>query len=342
MNYRRTARKMAKLPENSSNYRKLRCLVDILPLDTVEYACAYGSGAVPQDSVDTLDKMIDFIIVTRNSNRFHEQNLKLNPAHYSSLRFLGHQEIARIQRNYGARVYCNTRVFYQNQLMKYSIIETDDLLLDLIEWRWMYLAGRLQKHVINLITPSSTITSAIEKNRLSALQAALLFLPDKFTLSQFYDEIIWLSYRGDFRMLFGEDKNKIKKIAEGSKTQLSQIYLPLLKADNNVSIQGHIIEQDRRNVVYFKRIMDLPLNVLWNLQLKINSKNGVQSDIEEIAASLARQLDGPKPVAAAIEDIVWRSAVHQTAKNVFSAGIKRSVAYAFAKITKMLKSLKHL
>lgn len=63
---------------------------------------------------------------------------------------------------------------------------------------------------------------------------------------------------------------------------------------------------------------------------------------EEIAASLARQLDGPKPVAAAIEDIVWRSALQQTAKNAFSAGITRSIAYAFTKITKMLKSLKHL
>lgn len=74
-------------------------------------------------------------------------------------------------------------------------------------------------------------------------QAALLLLPDKFSLSQFYNELISLSYRGDFRMSFGEDKNKIGRIAEGSRVQLNQIYMPLLKADKDVSIQGCIIEQ---------------------------------------------------------------------------------------------------
>ncbi|OZC12915.1 hypothetical protein X798_00550 [Onchocerca flexuosa] len=318
--------------KDSSDNRELKHFLDILPLDTVEYACAYGSGAVPQDSDGTSGKMIDFIIATRDSNEFHKQNLEMNPTHYSSLRFLGYQKIAQMQRNYAAR----------DQLIKYSVIDTDDLLLDLIDWKWMYLAGRLQKHVIDIIIPSSRITFAMKKNRSSALQAALLLLPDKFMLPQLYNEIISLSYRGDFRMLFGEDKNKIERIAEGSRTQLNQIYVPLLKADKDVSIQGCTIEQDRCNAVFFKRILELPLNVLWNLQRRTNSKNGAQNDIEEIAASLARRLDGPRPVAAAIEDIVWRYALQQTAKNVFSAGIRRSVAYAFTKITRMLKSLKYL
>ncbi|VDK71944.1 unnamed protein product [Onchocerca ochengi] len=303
--------------EDSSDNREIKHFLDILPLDTVEYACAYGSGAVPQDSDSTSGKMIDFIIVTRDSNEFHKQNLEMNPTHYSSLRFLGYQKIAQMQRNYAAR----------DQLIKYSVIDTDDLLLDLIDWKWMYLAGRLQKHVIDVVSPSSRITYAMKKNRSSALQAALLLMPDKFMLPQLYNEIISLSYRGDFRMLFGEDKNKIGRIAEGSRAQLNQIYVPLLKADKDVSIQGCTIEQDRCNAVFFKRILELPLNVLWNLQRRINSKNGTQNDIEEIAASLARRLDGPKPVAAAIEDIVWRYALQQTAKNVFSAALKHDTDY---------------
>lgn len=74
-------------------------------------------------------------------------------------------------------------------------------------------------------------------------QAALLFLPDKFSLSQFYNELVSLSYRGDFRMSFGEDKNKIGRIAEGNRAQLNQIYMPFLKADKYISIQGDTIEQ---------------------------------------------------------------------------------------------------
>ncbi|EJW86259.1 hypothetical protein WUBG_02828 [Wuchereria bancrofti] len=317
---------MGEFHEDSLGNRKH--LLDILPLDTVEYACAYGSGAVPQENDGTLGEMVDFIIATRDSKQFHKQNLRMNPTHYSLLRFLGYQKIAQVQRNYAARVYCNTRVSYQGYLIKYSVIDTDDLLLDLIEWRWMYLAGRLQKHVVDVISPSPRITLAMEKNRSSALQ--------------FYNELISLSYRGDFRMSFGEDKNKIGRIADGSRAQLNQIYVPLLKADEDVFIQGRTIEQDRCDAVLFKRITGLPFNVLWNLQRRINSINGKQNDIEEIAASLARRLDGPKPVAAAIEDIVWRSALQQTAKNAFSAGIMRSTAYAFVKITKMLKSLKYL
>ncbi|MCP9260941.1 Phosphatidate cytidylyltransferase, mitochondrial [Dirofilaria immitis] len=284
---------MREFYDDSSNNNKLKYFLNILPLDTVEYACAYGSGAVSQDDDDTSGKMIDFIIATRDSSQFHKQNLEMNPTHYSSLRCLGYQKIVQVQRNYAARVYCNTR----NQLIKYCVIDVDDLLLDLIDWRWMYLAGRLQKHVVDL--------------------AALLLLPDKFILPQFYNEIISLSYRGDFRMLFGEDKNKIRRIAEGSKTQLNQIYVPLLKADKDVSIQGCIIEQDRCSAVFFKRILELPFNVLWNLQRKTNSRNGTQNDIEEIAASLARRMDGPKPVAVAIKDIVRRSALQQTAKICF-------------------------
>lgn len=99
--------------KNSSDDRNLKCFLDILPLDAVEYACAYGSGAVPQESDGKLGKMIDFIIATRDSRQFHQQNLTMNPTHYSSLRFLGYKKITQVQRSYAARVYCNTRVLYQ-------------------------------------------------------------------------------------------------------------------------------------------------------------------------------------------------------------------------------------
>lgn len=99
--------------ERSSADKNLKCLLDILPLDTVEYACAYGSGAVPQEGDGTFGEMIDFIVATRDSNQFHKQNLKMNPKHYSSLRFLGYQKIVQVQRSCAARVYCNTRVLYR-------------------------------------------------------------------------------------------------------------------------------------------------------------------------------------------------------------------------------------
>ncbi|VDN29414.1 unnamed protein product [Gongylonema pulchrum] len=171
------------------------------------------------------------------------------------------------------------------------------------------------------------------------MQAALLLLPDKFTLDQFYAEIVSLSYRGDFRLLFGEDRAKIRKIAEGSRAELEQIYLPLLKTSNDVSVQYSNVEQDTRSAAMYDRIVQLPVNILRNLQHQFNSRSGMQNDVEEIAGWLSQQVHGSKHISDIIEDIVRRSAWQQTVKNAFSAGATRSLAYSFAKLVKMLKSL---
>ena len=62
-------------------------------------------------------------------------------------------------------------------------------------------------------------------------------------MKQFLFQLVALSYNGDFRMLFGEDKNKIRKIAEGNALQLEDIYLPMLKADSRILVRGYRIEQ---------------------------------------------------------------------------------------------------
>lgn len=61
-------------------------LLSVLPLSTVDYAFAYGSGALQQKGENKADKMIDFILSTSDPVVFHEENLKNNPSHYSLLR----------------------------------------------------------------------------------------------------------------------------------------------------------------------------------------------------------------------------------------------------------------
>lgn len=111
---------MTEASEISSVGDRLLNLLSVLPLDTVDYVCAYGSGAVSQEGEELSGKMIDFIIASRESATFHEQNIRQNPKHYSLLRFLGHQKITELQRSYAARVYCNTRI----QCQVYSNILT--------------------------------------------------------------------------------------------------------------------------------------------------------------------------------------------------------------------------
>lgn len=66
--------------------------------------------------------MIDFILVTSDSMTFHEENLKLNPKHYSLVRCLAAKNVASLQMNCAARVYFNTRIQSKNRLIKYGVI----------------------------------------------------------------------------------------------------------------------------------------------------------------------------------------------------------------------------
>lgn len=46
-------------------------------------------------------------------------------------------------------------------------------------------------------------------NLRAATSAALLLLPSEFTEEEFYAKICSLSYMGDLRMLFAEDRHKV-------------------------------------------------------------------------------------------------------------------------------------
>lgn len=61
-------------------------LVSGLPLETVEYAFAYGSGVLQQLNENKEEKMVDYIVCVKDSQQFHERNLKTNPHHYSFIR----------------------------------------------------------------------------------------------------------------------------------------------------------------------------------------------------------------------------------------------------------------
>jgi translocator assembly and maintenance protein 41 len=79
----------------------------------------------------------------------------------------------------------------------------------LLEWRYLYAGGRLHKPVVDVLGPTPAIKLNIEENRRSALQVALLQLPESFTLTDLIYQITKISYEGDFRLTIGEDKNKV-------------------------------------------------------------------------------------------------------------------------------------
>lgn len=103
-----------------------------------------------------------------------------------------------------------------------------DLAMDVLTWDRFYLSGRLQKPV-HVLVDNWDIRKVNTVNLKMATSASLLLLPAEFTEYDLYAQICSLSYMGDLRMLFAEDKDKVKKIVEGSFQSFQLMYRPLLQ-----------------------------------------------------------------------------------------------------------------
>jgi translocator assembly and maintenance protein 41 len=119
----------------------------------ISFAFGYGSGVLKQQQdikKSTNQNQIDLILAVNNSFKFHQENLKLNPYHYSFLRHFGASTITRMQETRGAKIYFNPYVKFSNDpntVYKYGVISRRHLIRDLLDWETLYVAGRLQVRV---------------------------------------------------------------------------------------------------------------------------------------------------------------------------------------------------
>ncbi|XP_065074823.1 phosphatidate cytidylyltransferase, mitochondrial [Ochlerotatus camptorhynchus] len=311
----------------------------------VTFCFAYGSGVKQQLGYDASQKkknMIDLIYTVDNAHRWHASNLERNPEHYSGLKHLGSNFIAKYQESFGAKVFFNTLIPIPEEdvIIKYGVVCTKDLLDDLNTWSNLYLAGRLHKPVEIIRTASgSKIQNAINSNLRAAVHAALLMLPEKFTEFELFREISNLSYAGDFRMIFGENKDKVNNIVrpqlEGFRNlyapTLSQLQhvlsLPLENSDNSVCIQ----DQSEKTVLY--HLNHLPKWPVRRIVYK-QTKGRYRQDTEDILTAVSKSSNYRELVSQSLRAIVWQSSVKQSIKNIPSAGVTKSIKYSWTKALK--------
>ncbi|XP_067139233.1 LOW QUALITY PROTEIN: phosphatidate cytidylyltransferase, mitochondrial [Centruroides vittatus] len=300
-------------------------------------AFAYGSGVFRQAKNNEPKKnMIDFVIVVDDSLAWHSENLIKNRADYSFLKYGSAKLIKYIQENYGANMYFNTLIPAQDKMIKYGVISTKDLLQDLKIWNTLYASGRLHKPVNFIYKPSNQeLIEALNTNLKSAIHAALLCLPEAFTKEQLFIKVSELSYTGDFRMLFGEDKNKVQNIVHPNLDAFSQLYEPVLKSMNDLHITSEGIEHDCSSNAKLHHLTHLPKTVRLNITTLWN-RDGYLQDMEDVLFAISQDPNCKDFVLKAIREIVWKYSWKQSLKGLLTAGLLKSTKYSAQKIMKMV------
>ncbi|KAJ6428547.1 hypothetical protein OIU84_023881 [Salix udensis] len=205
---------------------ELKSFLNVLP--PVGFCCVYGSSLHPNNSDKS--SMVDFIIGVSDPKQWHSENMELNEDHYASwmVPLGGAKLITQVADKIGVGVHFNPFVTWNDKMLKYGVVRMHDLVQDVLHWERFYLSGRLQKPV-HILVDNLDIGDVNSVNLRAAVSAALLLLPSKFTEEDLYSKICSLSYMGDLRMLFAEDKNKVKRIVEGQFGLFQSMYRPFLK-----------------------------------------------------------------------------------------------------------------
>lgn len=309
--------------------------------DELSLAFAYGSGVFRQagPNSDQKNAMLDFVFTVDDPVAWHSKNLKKNRSHYSFLKVLGPGIISSIQNNYGAGVYYNPLITCDGRLIKYGVISTSVLIEDLLNWNNLYIAGRLQKPVkIVAMNENVILRSALDKNLRSAVTAAFLMLPESFCEEDLFVEIAGLSYSGDFRMVIGEEKSKVLNIVKPNIAHFQELYHSILQESPQVvykSQQGRL-EIDKSPEGQFTQLMALPKTLQQQIN-RIMDPPGKNRDVEETLLRVAHDPDCGDVVRLGLSAIVRASSVRQSAKGIFTAGVKKSVVYGSLKLHKMWK-----
>lgn len=310
----------------------------------ISLAFAYGSGIFQQKGNVSSKNMLDFVFVLENSHRWHEDNLKLHSKHYSIVGRFGSNAVVSLQDKFGAGMYYNTLVPMEGRLIKYGTISRDNFLLDLNNWQWLYLSGRLHKPVSILQRfHDEDVSSALRGNLNSAVTAALLTLPEYFTEEELFLSIAGLSFAGDFRMVIGENKNKIHNIVSSNLEHFRELYRSILLNSGWLHFNSSSCkyQQNQESKVMFSRLMSLPKNLQKKMIANFVGKETVESSlIEETLAEASKDRDRCSQLLKnGITSIVQRSSATQSIKGIITAGGQKTLMYSAQKITKMLRGI---
>jgi len=314
----------------------------------LKLAFAYGSAVFKQKGNISSKNMVDVCLVVEDTSSFHEKNLRRNPNDYSLVGKFGLRAVDTFQ-NLPCDVYCNTLVKLDNDVMfKYGVLSEKVFKRDLETWDRLYYSGRLHKpvHFFHSHFGTDKTYSSIETKKVSTLKegelsdllkgnltsawnAALLLTNadsnNRVHLRNIFTSIVGLSYKGDFRMILGEDKNKVSRIVDSSWEPLIELYQDCLENDQFLhAVNKTELEVDLSSDAIKNRVSKLPHRI----QDLIHENVSETDDLPMVQARLSSEL----------ASTVCQSSILQSLKNLFTAGVIKSAKYSQQKLKKMNKS----
>ncbi|KAF9779671.1 Mmp37-domain-containing protein [Thelephora terrestris] len=302
------------------------------------YAFAYGSGVFEQDGYSSMKKpMIDFVFAVNHTLHWHSINMAQFPGHYPLYsRALGSDFVARVQ-EISLGLWFNTYVPMNNVTIKYGVTTVDNLCSDLLNWDALYLAGRMHKP-IRIIKGDPRVRLTQQVNLTSAIRAALLTLPERFSETELFKKITSFSYGGDIQMFLpAENQNKVCNIVQKQGPQFKELYYRLMAGLPGVYWKNHstLILQDTSPNARLAHLHKLPSGLLtqWTMG-GFASPPQHPEEATEYWARLSARPDLATLVQDEIKHIVRYPSAVQTVKGIVSAGVGKSSRYAADKITK--------
>jgi translocator assembly and maintenance protein 41 len=311
--------------------------------------------------------MIDFIFGVSCSQKWHSVNLQQHRDHYSGIGRLGAYAVAHCQDSFGAGIYFHPFITINGILIKYGVVNLDTLCCDLLTWDTLYLAGRLQKPT-RVLQDHPRVQQANQSNLASAINVALLLLPETFTEHDLYATIAGISYTGDPRMsVGGDDPQKIQNMIRYQLQDFRRLYRPLLKTYPNISSIGcqldridftesAKIQQSMDPLVRAYMLRSLPsafrqklysqyrkkLNISWEeyrdllQQLDGDSPKTDQKLLSSFEERVVQDIGLRQEVEHTIRKTVRWSSFTQSIKSAITAGSLRSWKYAAEKRRKAM------
>ncbi|KAF7314334.1 Kinesin-like protein [Mycena kentingensis (nom. inval.)] len=332
------------LPVSNSTRALLEAIVDEFDAP-IRYAFAYGSGVFEQDgypvkgSSDADAPMLDFMFAVTHPAHFHSINMQQHPSHYTfSARVFGSSYVSRVQ-EVGPGVWFNAYVPMAGVTIKYGVTTVDNLCSDLLNWRSLYLAGRMHKP-LRIIKDDARVRLTQQVNLTSAVRAALLTLPTEFSETQLFERIAGISYLGDPRMMLpAENRGKIVNIVRKQGPQFKELYHRLVVGLPGVHWPAHVatIQQDTTPHARSAHLRKLPSNLLTGVRNKFDHSGNVpayEADESAYWIRLAGDEQLPAILGQELRGIVRYPATVQSFKGLMSAGFGKSVRYSAAKARK--------